>query len=1227
MSKKEVARTLKQVNALLRAETEEDVVVTEPSGARLLDLAVFFATLDVVASETGSLDQEGARLARKYLPDFIANVEQLLGPVMEVPGFKSFRRGALGWGRLGNATAIQDKYMVARGRFIILLLSKMRGRQNLMADAFGKGMVLQSAKRLGNVADAETTAAKLEQLAYVKQTGAMTRTRLYVKKIITDMGVEVPAFDEAVGDVVVAQGLGAELRATEARLANAQPGTEEAETLKAEAAATRAEIEELAASSPSPHAVITTAATEAAKAATNYATETGRKNGLSPAQEEAMMVRGKSIIAAGAGSGKTRTLAAKVAYHINELGLEPGQIIATSFSKKSADELKAKVKRATGLGESIFDEPGSADGYGTTHSITKKICHRYLPNGGSLDVLENETSLLKKAMAQVCLSPTRPVGSPPPPVGFFDSTLPTTKTAEELPDPAEEALPPEMAQEAPLAPANDFQEVLQQAIEWWKDYSNRYDRVNRWGIKPDYRDKVVGFLGDLIRRGSSPSDLSQPQKDWLFGTPSRRGAGILPGAGITFDPRSALSGAADGAEIEAAGSGWYKNPANQWFNMGVGDKAWSDKARWPRPVGPRQVALFISNMKGKLITPSQAVAKYGFGMMTAAYGAYEWLKGNDEEFANKLTFDDMLIKASHALLSNRNALAQYQTRFRCILVDEAQDLNPAQHFFFGLVAGYIDPDTQKPREDGKMSADTFCFIGDDKQAIYEFRGAEPNEFIDLSTVHGFDTKLLETNYRSGGNIVDSANRLIAYNKKQIPMVCKPMDKKQNQGIVEYVDVPDNLAGAKMTAQVVRENVDNGTADYSDFGVACRTNAEIYDFVAECLKNRIPFKIPPNKFHVFSNPTSKAIINWMRFIAADPSDTRTINPLITELHRAPNFFLKDIFNQRMGQLARGQNFLDFLNNGGWSQIYNEAYRNRNVKTYLDALNFAQSLADREPGDIVKAVLHDIKGKTNQEGEWVEVSMAQDAIYKAKRDPEIMDMLTSEMETGSAEEKLSRITDDMIRDLALAQASPVIGLFEGYDDLSTAMAYLDELQNANKKLRKNDQDKEERESNAVAIDSIHGWKGLECKRIFVPMPAGTFPHLLSEGDEDAMASERRLAYVAITRGQEHVTVIAPEVNMAGKDAGPSQFVGEACIPPKGVDYNPEAMGAAPIGAALLKAAFSDAEIEEILREYEMSQGDLMDLVDPIADEWRPDLHLDAAAQAASFAELVLASLKKS
>jgi superfamily I DNA/RNA helicase len=73
-------------------------------------------------------------------------------------------------------------------------------------------------------------------------------------------------------------------------------------------------------------------------------------------------------------------------------------------------------------------------------------------------------------------------------------------------------------------------------------------------------------------------------------------------------------------------------------------------------------------------------------------------------------------------------------------------------------------------------------------------------------------------------------------------------------------------------------------------------------------------------------------------------------------------------------------------------------------------------------------------------------------------------------------------------------------------------------------------------------------LETKHVFIPMAKGVFPHAKSTGEEE-LASERRLAYVAITRGQDNVTILCPATNHVGKQAGPSQFVGEACVPFQG------------------------------------------------------------------------------
>ncbi|MGV8073181.1 MAG: ATP-dependent helicase [Syntrophobacteraceae bacterium] len=70
---------------------------------------------------------------------------------------------------------------------------------------------------------------------------------------------------------------------------------------------------------------------------------------LSPPQQEAVRhISSPAIIAAGAGSGKTRTLTAKIAYLVNELGYEPAKILAITFTNKAAAEMKHRLRETTG---------------------------------------------------------------------------------------------------------------------------------------------------------------------------------------------------------------------------------------------------------------------------------------------------------------------------------------------------------------------------------------------------------------------------------------------------------------------------------------------------------------------------------------------------------------------------------------------------------------------------------------------------------------------------------------------------------------------------------------------------------------------------------------------------------------------------------------------------------------------------------------------------------------
>lgn len=212
--------------------------------------------------------------------------------------------------------------------------------------------------------------------------------------------------------------------------------------------------------------------------------------------------------------------------------------------------------------------------------------------------------------------------------------------------------------------------------------------------------------------------------------------------------------------------------------------------------------------------------------------------------------DDMVVVFRDILRRDPKARQEIQRLFDHFMVDECQDLNLVQHQIFEMLSEHITDGS-----DGK----SIWMVGDDKQSIYQFRGARPELFIGLNGKPGWKIRMIRTNYRCEAEIVEAANRLIANNEDQIPMEARANPKKGRGNASIVVDAPVTYtSGAIETLGRVRKAMDVEGAQPEEYAVLARTNAELHNFETACIINEIPYIRKGGKGFMEA-PESKAVL--------------------------------------------------------------------------------------------------------------------------------------------------------------------------------------------------------------------------------------------------------------------------------------------------------------------------------------------------------------------------------
>jgi DNA helicase II / ATP-dependent DNA helicase PcrA len=174
-----------------------------------------------------------------------------------------------------------------------------------------------------------------------------------------------------------------------------------------------------------------------------------------------------------------------------------------------------------------------------------------------------------------------------------------------------------------------------------------------------------------------------------------------------------------------------------------------DERRWPARLLLGQIQRWKDRGLGPEKVPATDADGFAHGRAIDLYRQYQARLIT----VNAVDFGDLLLHNLSFLTGNPDVLADYQRRFRYVLVDEYQDTNVAQYLWLRLLA-------QQRRN--------LCCVGDDDQSIYSWRGAEIGNILRFEKdFPGATIARLEQNYRSTPHILGAAGGMIAQNRGRL----------------------------------------------------------------------------------------------------------------------------------------------------------------------------------------------------------------------------------------------------------------------------------------------------------------------------------------------------------------------------------------------------------------------------------------------------------------------------
>ncbi|MCB0642963.1 MAG: UvrD-helicase domain-containing protein, partial [Phaeodactylibacter sp.] len=256
--------------------------------------------------------------------------------------------------------------------------------------------------------------------------------------------------------------------------------------------------------------------------------------------------------------------------------------------------------------------------------------------------------------------------------------------------------------------------------------------------------------------------------------------------------------------------------------------------------------------------------------------------------AGAMDFDDLLYRLYELLQANPDGVREkYQQRFKYMLVDEFQDTN---HLQYEIVRKLVDY---------QGSPRNIMVVGDDAQSIYAFRGATIQNILDFEAdfqPHGIQVYKLEQNYRSTSHIVQAANEVITYNKKQIQKtIWSHRGTGENIGVIKAMS--DNEEGKRVVDMIIEQKTRKHLSN-KEIAILYRTNAQSRIFEEYLNRYRIPYRVFGG-MSFYQRKEVKDLVAYFR-LAINPRDEEALRRIINYPKRAIGKATVDKLSEAAGQ---------------------------------------------------------------------------------------------------------------------------------------------------------------------------------------------------------------------------------------------------------------------------------------------------------------------------------------